>query len=83
MGLPEDVALDDIELLDKDGEPVAPGDIPPRLAYAQLQQIRNLWNAGNTDGSGDVGTDGFHYTPRPLDKTIKQIIRPLDLTNVF
>lgn len=61
------------------GEPVAviaTGDpVPPRLVYAQLQQAVNLWNAGRVSSSGEVGMDGFTYTPRPLDKTIRSVIR--------
>lgn len=50
--------------------------IPNRWVYAQLKQAENLWNAGRVSGSGDVGVEQFTYTPRPLDKTIKNIIRP-------
>ncbi|MCK8465867.1 hypothetical protein M0722_01550 [Microbacterium sp. KSW4-16] len=50
--------------------------VPDRWVYAQLQQATNLWNAGRVSGSGDVGIDQYTYTPRPLDKTIKSIIRP-------
>lgn len=49
---------------------------PVRLVLAQLQQAQNLWNAGSADGDGDIGPDGFRFTPRPLDKTIRQMIRP-------
>lgn len=49
---------------------------PARMAYAQLQQAKNLWNAGRVDSAGDVGPDGFSFTPRPLDKTVQSIIRP-------
>ncbi|MGP6171975.1 hypothetical protein ACTU6V_12305 [Microbacterium sp. A204] len=52
--------------------------IPNRWVYAQLQQATNLWNAGTVTSSGDVGVDQYSYTPRPLDKTIKGIIRPID-----
>lgn len=48
---------------------------PARLVYAQLQQARNLWNAGRAQQDGQIG-DGYSFTPRPLDKTIRQIIRP-------
>jgi hypothetical protein len=58
------------------GEPVP--DPPARYVYAQLQQARNLWNSGRTTGEGEVGAEGFVFRPYPLDKTIKQIIRPLD-----
>ncbi|QDZ14765.1 hypothetical protein [Humibacter ginsenosidimutans] len=51
---------------------------PARLVYAQLQQTINLWNAGSASPTGDVGPEGFSFTPRPLDKTIRTIIRPID-----
>ena len=50
--------------------------VPTRHVYAQLQQARNLWNAGRAGGDGDLGPEGFTFTPRPLDKTIRDIIRP-------
>lgn len=60
-----------LELLDLDvTEP------PFNYVYAQLRQAQNLWNAGRVSGAGDVGVDQYTYTPRPLDKTIKSIIRP-------
>lgn len=49
---------------------------PDRLVYAQLQQAQNLWNAGQANPNGDIGPDSFTFTPRPLDKTIRSIIRP-------
>jgi hypothetical protein len=56
--------------------PAAP-EPPFNLVLAQLQQAINLWNAGRVSSSGDAGVDGYTFTPRPLDKTIKQIIRPV------
>jgi hypothetical protein len=53
---------------------------PFNYVLAQLQQARNLWNAGRTSGEGEVGPDGYVFRPYPLDKTIKQIIRPIDGT---
>lgn len=64
------------DLLDAEGDPVT--DWPTRLVYAQLQQATNLWNAGRVSSAGDAGMDGFTFTPRPLDKTIRGIIRPVD-----
>ena len=49
-----------------------------RSVYAQLQQANNLWNAGRVASSGDIGDGSFTFIPRPLDKTIRQIIRPVD-----
>lgn len=60
-----------------EGEP--PAEYPSFYAYAQLRQAENLWNAGRAQGGGDVGVDGFTFTPRPLDKTIKRMIRPESL----
>lgn len=51
---------------------------PDRYVLAQLRQAENLWNAGRVNSSGDVGVDTFTFTPRPLDKTVRQIIRPVD-----
>lgn len=52
--------------------------IPNRWVYAQLKQAENLWNAGRVSGNGEVGVEQFTFTPRPLDKTIRGIIRPID-----
>src|SRR5699024_11069191 len=53
-------------------------DPPDRYVYAQLQQAVNLWNAGRVSSDGDLGDGTFTFTPRPLDKTIRSIIRPID-----
>lgn len=50
--------------------------VPENLVFAQLQQATNLWNAGRVTTGGEVGMESFSYTPRPLDKTVKSIIRP-------
>jgi len=56
---------------------LAEGDpTPTRFVYAQLQQATNLWNAGRVSSAGDLGGGEYTCTPRPLDKTVKQIIRP-------
>jgi hypothetical protein len=54
-------------------------DPPTRYVLAQLQQAKNLWNASRvTSSEGDIGAEGYTFTPRPLDKTIRQMIRPVD-----
>lgn len=54
-------------------------DAPPfNLVYAQLQQAKNLWAAGRASQDGEIGSEGFSFTPRPLDKTIRSIIRPVN-----
>lgn len=59
-------------------------DVPSNLVYAQLQQAKNLWNAGRAQQDGIIGGEGYSFTPRPLDKTIRQLIRPRKgVPNVF
>lgn len=53
-------------------------DVPFNYVFAQLQQAINLWNAGRVTSEGNVGGEMWNFTPRPLDKTIKSIIRPTD-----
>jgi hypothetical protein len=66
--------LDDVlTLLDAD-----PAETPFNYVYAQLRQAQNLWNAGRVSGGGEGGVEQFTFTPRPLDKTIRGIIRPID-----
>ncbi|WP_314473870.1 hypothetical protein [uncultured Microbacterium sp.] len=48
---------------------------PARYVFAQLQQAKNLYNAGRVVG-GQVGADGFSFVPRPLSKEIQKVIRP-------
>lgn len=55
-----------------------PDEPPFNYVLAQLQQAKNLWAAGRADENGDIGTEGYSFTPRPLDKTIRNIIRPVD-----
>lgn len=68
----------DVYLLDEDDEPTSElkVDVSARLPYAQLKQAENLWNAGRASGDGEIGDGSFSFTPRPLDKTIRGIIRP-------
>lgn len=62
------------------GDPADATGVPENYVYAQLQQAINLWNAGRTDGNGAVGAEGWSFVPRPLDKVIRNIIRPIDGT---
>ena len=60
------------------GGPVVSGeDVPDRYILAQIRQAQNLWAAGRADENGDIGSEGYSYVPRPLDKTIRNIIRPV------
>lgn len=47
-----------------------------RLVFAQLMQAQNLWSAGSVSSNGELGPESFSFTPRPMDKTIRSIIRP-------
>ena len=51
-------------------------DIPSNYRYAQLQQAKNLFNAGRVDSTGGVGESDFVARPFPLDWVIRQILRP-------
>ena len=51
---------------------------PARYVLAQLRQAQSVWDAGRVSTTGDIGEGGFVFTPRPMDKTIKAIIRPAD-----
>lgn len=53
-------------------------DPPERYVLAQLRQAQSIWDAGRVNTNGDIGDGGFVFTPRPMDKTIKAIIRPAD-----
>ncbi len=51
--------------------------VPEHYRMGQLMQARNLWNAGKVDtASGGMGDDTFIVRPRPLDWTVKQVLRP-------
>lgn len=62
----------------EDADPAA-DPYPEGWEDAQLRHAVNLWNAGRTDGAGNVGTEGYSFQPRPLDKVIREIIRPTTL----
>lgn len=55
-----------------------PADPPFNYVFAQLRQAQNLWKAGSVNSQGQQGVEQFTFTPRPLDKTIRGIIRPTD-----
>jgi hypothetical protein len=66
------------ESVDEAGDDLeSPEVVPSRLVLAQLRQATNLWEAGQVSSAGDMGGDGYVFTPRPLDKTIRGIIRPI------
>ncbi|MDY0827546.1 hypothetical protein SK224_00230 [Microbacterium sp. BG28] len=56
-----------------EGEP-----LPARYVLGQLEQAKNLWAAGTVSSDGNIGDGGYSFTPRPMDKTVRGIIRPRD-----
>ncbi|SDO77650.1 hypothetical protein SAMN04487848_2055 [Microbacterium sp. ru370.1] len=60
--------------------PELPSDdeYPSRYVLAQLMQARTLWAAGQVTSAGTVGEGEYVFTPRPMDKTVRTIIRPED-----
>jgi len=70
LGYPASTITAVLELLGEDLP-----DVPQRYVFAQLQQAKNLYNAGRIVGD-QVGPDGFAFVPRPLSKEIQRIIRP-------
>lgn len=53
-----------------------PEVVPVNYRYGQLEQAKNLYNAGAVDSSGGMGEGEFVMRPHPLDWIIKQILRP-------
>lgn len=49
--------------------------VPTSYRLAQLMQARSVWNAQRT-GTEAVGPDGFAIRVYPLDKNIRQLLRP-------
>lgn len=71
--------LDLAKLQVLDFAPALPVAAPPPVNYraGQLQQARNIWNAGRANPStGDFGQDGFTLTVHPLDWHVEQLLRP-------
>lgn len=64
--------------IDQDGYIVPSFVVKPRYVLAQLSQAKNLWEAGRVNSGGEVGAEGFVFTPRPLDATIRKMIRPVN-----
>jgi len=50
--------------------------IPLPFRQAQLMQTRAVWNATKTNDQSEIGPDGFAIRVYPLDKNIRQLLRP-------
>lgn len=50
--------------------------VPAAYRIAQLMQARNIWNSSKTDPGGSIGDGDFIIRPYPLDKNIRQLLRP-------
>jgi hypothetical protein len=52
--------------------------VPRSFRQAQLLQARSLWNVSKSETGSAIGNDaGFVITIRPLDSTVRQLIRPI------
>lgn len=51
-------------------------DIPEGHREAHFQHTRNIFSASKSGPSGDIGPEGFAFTPHPLDWHVKQLLRP-------
>lgn len=50
--------------------------VPLPFRQAQLMQARAVWNATKTNDQGEIGPDGQAVRVYPLDKNIRQLLRP-------
>lgn len=51
--------------------------VPRNFRQAQLLQARSLWNVSKSNTGSEIGSDaGFTIYIRPLDSTVRQLIRP-------
>lgn len=66
----------DVEDITQEALDAILADAPARYVLAQLQQAKNLWNAGRAQPDSATGSEGYSFVPRPLDKTIRALIRP-------
>ncbi|KQR86832.1 hypothetical protein ASF96_10995 [Microbacterium sp. Leaf179] len=86
----KDAPIENLELLDMILDtakaqviayaPELPNDdnYPSRYVLAQLMQARTLYQAGQVASAGTIGEGEYVFTPRPMDKTVRTIIRPED-----
>jgi hypothetical protein len=72
-----DVALEQVVQYAPEDDSLTTTSAPTRYVWAQLQQAKNLWNAGRVLPNGDVGTGDFVFVPRPLSREIQRVIRPV------
>jgi hypothetical protein len=84
---PESLGIDDLlleELIETAREQceayapaLEPGEpVPSRYRTAQLMQIQGLWKS-STSGPGDsIGPEGLTITVFPMDRTVKNALRP-------
>lgn len=67
------------ELVVEDGYITNQTVIPKRFVEAQRQLASIIWEAAQRSGDGEIGAEGFTYTPSTMDKKIREIIRPRDV----
>jgi hypothetical protein len=50
--------------------------VPGNYKHAVIMQMRNLWNATETNSEGNMGEPGTYYQPRPMDWFVTSLLRP-------
>lgn len=50
--------------------------VPGRYVLAQLMQARALYRSVISGGGDTIGQDGFTVTVYPMDRTVKNLLRP-------
>jgi len=53
-----------------------PAEVRAGRRQAQLMQARAVWNATKSNDQGEVGPEGYAIRVYPLDKNIRQLLRP-------
>ena len=58
--------------------PLADGQttIPRRVVDAQIMQARAIWRAVTAGDDNGIGPDGLTVTTFPMDRTVKNLLRP-------
>jgi hypothetical protein len=70
----------DPDALHVEGGIIGAGAVTPKTyVYAQLQVAKKVWQSEHvTTDSGEVGAEGFTFTPAQRERLIRDIIRPRD-----
>lgn len=50
--------------------------VPANWRLAQLMQVQALWNSSKSGPGDQIGPEGFTVTTYPMDRTVKNLLRP-------